>query len=871
MTSDLAMRKLFYSDLKEQTLQILDQINHLQTQFDEKQLDALIKYAQDITSAAMLVRQPSIAELFNQISHYLLKIQKEKLKLEKSDFDRLLAASALVEKVAEQEEEESFSEALLQTAALFKTPEIKITKENIIDESMVELFQTELESQTNLLNDGLVRLEQNDFDRSELESLMRAAHSIKGAARVVNLDVAVTLAHAMEDCFSALLKRDLTLEERDDDCLFQAVDLLTKIARMKGNLIRSWIDQERPLFDDAIRAIHKLLKKESSMAPSPSVPLPAVEKVLERVIQPGKESDSGRILRVTARNLNRLMGLAGESMVESRWLHPFSESLVKLKKSQNDLSNLVDQLRESFDQKQLSELSEISLSNVQHKMNECRQNLSDRLTELELFISRHSSLTDRLYTEVIDSRMRPFADGVSGFPRMVRDIAKELGKKVHLVILGKSTPVDRDILEKLETPLSHLLRNSIDHGIETPDVRIAHCKPPEGTITIEARHRAGMLVITVSDDGCGIDIEELRRTIVDKKLAKKNFAEKLTATELLDFLFLPGFSTARSVSEISGRGMGLNIVQNMVQEVVGSVRIESNFGKGTTFLLHLPLTLSVIRAMIAQISGEVYAFPLARIDQAVIVPQSDIQQIENRQYFNFEGQNIGLAQAAQVLGLKEKIPNTRNFPVIILNDRTNSYGVVVDCFLGERELVVQEMDHRLGKIPNILSGAFMEDGSPVLIIDVEDMVRSIDNLLSGGRLHSVQYAEGTSAAAKAKSILVVDDSITVREVQCRLLRNKGYEVETAVNGMDAWNAVRLGKYDLVITDIDMPRMNGIELVKAIRNDSRLKSVPIMIISYKERENDRLAGLEAGANYYLTKSSFHDETLLDVVNDLIGKP
>lgn len=869
MTSDLSMNKLFFSDLKSQVLQLENTLKELIDSSENKteKLEFMLKLLLDIYSAAMLVQQTALAQSVKKTENFLKRNLEQTTPITTKEIEALAAFYKLLRQIAEENNTKGSGE-LEKLADSFKK-EIKLEKESIVDESMMELFQNELSTQTHVLNDALVSLENTGYDRQEFDTLMRAAHSIKGAARVVNLESVVHLAHIIEDCFSSVLKKEINFEETDIDALFEAVDIFDKISKISRSILRTWIDQEKPRIENLISRLNRLFKKEQQQ-----YPLPALEKVVEKVIEPPRESaekETGRILRVTAQNLNRLMGLAGESMVESRWLNPFSESLLKLKKAQNDLANYLDQLRESLEGSATSELTQTTLSNVLHKTNECRQNLSDRLTELELFISRHSSLTDRLYAEVIDSRMRPFNDGVAGFPRMVRDMAKELGKKVRLLILGKSTPVDRDILEKLENPLSHLIRNSIDHGIEMPEERTAMGKPAEGTITIEARHRAGMLSITVSDDGRGINHEVLRRTIVERNLAKKNFADKLTQTELLDFLFLPGFSTASQITEISGRGIGLNIVQNMIQEVVGSVRIESVFGKGTSFIMHLPLTLSVIRAMIAEIAGESYAFPLSRIDQAVMVQKDDIQLIENRQYFHFAGQNIGLVPAYQVLGLQQEISANKMFPVIILNDRANSYGVVVDRYLGERELVVQEMDPRLGKIPNILSGAFMEDGTPVLIIDVEDMVRSIDVLLSGGRLQNLKYASETSPVAKVKNILVVDDSITVREVQCRLLRNKGYQVDTAVNGMDGWNAVRLGHYDLVITDVDMPRMNGIELVKAIKSDQRLKTLPVMIVSYKERESDRLAGLEAGANYYMTKSGFHDETLLDAVRDLIGKP
>lgn len=262
---------------------------------------------------------------------------------------------------------------------------------------------------------------------------------------------------------------------------------------------------------------------------------------------------------------------------------------------------------------------------------------------------------------------------------------------------------------------------------------------------------------------------------------------------------------------------------------------------------------------------------MSRIDQALQLPQERLNIVENRQYFKYLDQNIGIVPGSQVFGLKEVHLSRKELPVIVLSSRQGTYGIVVDSFLGEKELVVQELDPYLGKVPNISSGAFMEDGSPALIVDIEDMIQTIDHILSGGRLSKVSYERGEIQTKDMKRVLVIDDSITVREVECRLLQNQGYEVDTAVNGIDGLNALRVGEYDLVITDIDMPRMNGIELIRAIKSDPKLKNLPVMIVTYKDREEDRILGLQAGANYYLTKSSFQDESLLKAVIDLIGKP
>jgi two-component system sensor histidine kinase and response regulator WspE len=770
--------------------------------------------------------------------------------------------------------------------------------------SMLDLFRMEVESQAGILNNSLLALERNAEPAEALEALMRAAHSIKGAARLVDLDTVVNLAHVMEECFVTAQATAITFTADQIDILLQGIDWLLRLAQVPEADLNHWLSERDADVDQLMSAIANLLKQKPAVrssemegeeirreaeqlnppikpdlnnasSPNPPNPLRHQSSIptppsIPTAAQNAPYSARDRVVRVGAESLNRLMGLAGESLVEANWLQPFADSLFKLRNQQAELSNLLTKLQESLAGQPLNQRSQADLAAARQQANECRQMLADRLNELELFTRRSTNLSDRLYREVIASHMRPLADGVQGFPRMVRDLARQLGKQVNFEILGNATKVDRDILEKLEAPLIHLLRNAIDHGIESPSDRLDAGKSAEGVVRLDAVHRAGMLSITISDDGRGVDLEQLRQRIVSKQLASADMADQLTEAELLEFLFLPGFSTDTSVTEISGRGVGLDVVLSMVQQVGGSVRAVSEPGKGMHFHLQLPLTLSVIRTLLVEISGEPYAFPLTRIDQIIMLDRNAIALTENRQYFTLDGHNIGLVAAHQVLELDDSTPDSDQCTTIVISDRLSRYGLVVDRCLGERDLVVRPLDRRLGKVKNISAAALLEDGSPVLLVDVEDLVRSIDHLLVSGQLSRINRTTKTSALASQKRILVVDDSITVREMERKLLQNRGYTVEVAVNGMEGWNAARTGQFDLVITDIDMPRMNGIELVNQLKLHPNLKSLPVIVVSYKDREEDRLQGLEAGANYYLTKSSFHDDTLINAVGDLIGK-
>ncbi len=751
--------------------------------------------------------------------------------------------------------------------------------------SMLELFRLEVEGQTAILNDGLLALEQDATAADRLEALMRASHSVKGAARMVDVDQGVRLAHAMEDCFVAAQKGELVLGSGDIDILLRAVDLLSAIAA------NEYDEQELDALVDRIRAIgsgenkapgatesappraQETVPSDNEQAASPETaerpgPAPAGRAADADRAQP--QGDTAAV-RVSADNLNRLIGLAGEVQVESRWLRPFADALQQLKHRQVDLINKLDHLNDALLANGGDEFARSLAGDVQHKANQCRHVLADRLVELEEFDRRLQNLANRLNNEVIASRMRPFSDAVRGFPRMVRDLARELDKDVEFNIEGLHTRVDRDILDKIEAPLNHLLRNALDHGIESADERRAAGKPARARLRLAAVHSAGMLSITVEDDGRGIDPEALRAKVVEKNLVSEAMAAELSETELMEFLFLPGFSTRREVTELSGRGVGLDVVHSTVQQMRGVVRATGKPGQGMVFHMQLPLTLSVTRALMAEIGGEPYAFPLARIDCTLKLDRSNIESLEGRQYFTLGNQHVGLVFASQVLGSHHQPGEDDLLSIVVLGERLNRAGLVVDRFLGERDLVVHPLDRRLGKVKDISAASILENGDPCLIVDVDDMLRSIDILVAGGRLDRVQEALSQAHSSAAKRILVVDDSITVREVERNMLAAKGYQVEVAVDGMDGWNAVRTSDYDLVISDIDMPRMNGFEFVRLIKQDERLKKTPVMIVSYKDRDEDRQRGLEAGADYYLTKGSFHDQTLIEAVVDLIGRP
>jgi two-component system sensor histidine kinase and response regulator WspE len=574
-----------------------------------------------------------------------------------------------------------------------------------------------------------------------------------------------------------------------------------------------------------------------------------------------------RVLRVAAQSIDRLMGLAGESLVEARRVASFAKMIDRMRKQQAALTHALDELEREVSG---SAAGKRLTSEAKERAKACAELFMGHSAEIDSYSRRAEELSERLYREALKSRMRPFGDGTHAFPRLVRDLAKQLGKQVRFDIVGSQTEVDRDVLESLEAPLNHLLRNALDHGLEGADERRQVGKPEQGTLRLEARHHAGVLAIVVADDGRGIDPEKIRNRAVERGLVNANLAATMSRSELLEFLFLPGFTTASTVTDVSGRGIGLDVVKSMVEAVAGTVRVTTEVTKGTIFHLQLPVTRSVARALVADIAGEKYAFPLLRIERVLRVPVADVRLLENRQYFILDDANVALIDARQLLGADRAAGGKDTLSVVVIGERAQRFGIIVDDFAGEHDLVVRPLDARLGKVQDVAAAAILADGSPALIVDVEDMLRSIDRALRSGILVNVGKTAAAAEQVVKKRILVVDDSITVREAERQLLVSRGYEVDVALDGIDALNAIRRTRYDLIISDIDMPRLNGIELVKTIKQDSSLKDIPIVIVSYKDRSEDRLRGLEAGANYYLTKSSFHDEKLVEAVTDLIGE-
>jgi len=737
--------------------------------------------------------------------------------------------------------------------------------DDLDDLSIYDMFRMEAEEQVEHLQSRLLALKDGDTNEVTLRNLMRGAHSLKGAARVVGLNAAVRLTHAMEERFVAA-QQGHAISQPEVDILLRAVDVLRDLSTISEDEAPAWSESQ----DSTITTLVTELTGEPA-APDSTVPAPAPEispsETVESTVPTVDATDKITAdfnLRITSQRFDRIIAMSSDNLVQS-------QSLVRLQDQMQQIQHRLERLVRSVadarrkgardPQKQAAALNTIMAQGERD-----RARLGVLLQELNRMVYTHELNSERLHQEVLHARLRPFGDVLPNLRRLVRDISAEMGKKVRLEVTGERTEVDRDILEKLRSPLEHLLRNALDHGLETPTQRVIAGKPEEATIRLRAWHANGRLAITLSDDGNGVNIAAVSQRAIDRGLVRESVASLLSDAEILEFLFLPGFSTRTEVTEISGRGFGLDVVQSTVHESGGSVRIENSPGLGTTFHISLPVTRSLMRVMRVEIESEIYAIPLSRLSRiaslmvareddgssTVEVGDSRIPVIHMMSALQNTGIPLQPGLAKVLFFLNEK---AREAPIAFQIDR------VVD----ETTVAVRQLDPRLGRMAAIAAVTLTEQNVPMLIVEPDDILRLAQKRIA----QSTSDPASQSTTADRGSILVVDDSGTVRQMIRRTLLRARYQVATAEHGAEAWNLLQVQHFDLLVSDVDMPEMNGIELVEHVRGNSRLSHLPIILLSYKGREEDRRRGLEAGADAYVTKGEFQEQAFLQIVTDLVG--
>jgi two-component system, chemotaxis family, sensor histidine kinase and response regulator WspE len=762
-----------------------------------------------------------------------------------------------------------------------------------IPTATVELFAAECEQQAAAMTRGLLELESDPQRRGLLEPLMRAAHSVKGAARVVGFDAAVTLAHAMEDQLERARRGQIVLSPDAIDGLITACDLFQRVGAGAARGDAAAMPADASLLEAAerITELGMIGAAQSDAGAAASAPAVTLEIDDDATTDPASGADRSaavsstatgarrgiaasvgddqRVLRVRAGQVSRILGLAGESIVESDRLRDLGGRLAGIRVGHAALADLLDDLDVRLGSPPRNSAAGQGLIMLRLRLQDLRIASGEWLESFAAHARRSEQLSVNLFREASDTRMRPLGDGLASFPRLVRDLSRRLAKQAELAIEGDAIRIDRDILERIEAPLNHLIRNALDHGVEPMALRRAQGKPERAVLAIRARRVAGFIQIEVRDDGAGIDMDRVRARVVEMGLAEPEAAAAMDDERLFDVLFVSGFSTATRITELSGRGVGLAVVRSVMRDIGGAVQVQSQRGLGACFTLQVPVSRSVLRSVVVSIGGDAYAFSLSSIARILRVGRHEVQVVDGRYYFVQDGQTVALVDAATALGLTGGGPAGDTLQVVVISARPHHLGWVVDAVQGQLDLVLHPLDARLGRVAGVSAAAILPDGQPVVVLDTDDLCRSV--LQAGDEAYLGRSLPSPAAAPQSRRILVADDSPTVLATQREALVKHGWDVTTANDGMEAWHLLKAGRFDLLISDVDMPRLDGIGLLRSVRQQPGLRTLPVVIVSYRGSAEDRAAAIDAGADAYLLKADFDEARLCDTVAGLIGRP
>ena len=770
----------------------------------------------------------------------------------------------------------------------------------IMEDFLIEAF--ELIEQ---IDHDLVELEANPEDLELLNRIFRVAHTVKGSSSFLNFDVLTELTHHMEDVLNKARKGELKITPDIMDVVLESVDMmkgLLESIRDNGSDAAAGIDiknicvrltqisegeapsvaPEAPaapapepvkepepaapaeeaapevsdaelskLSDSEVEAeIERLLKVRkaedqarraskgiapkspeeiapaTSAAPAPAPkPAPSRERDADKKV-PAASSNSAvaqeQTIRVEVKRLDHLMNLIGELVL-----------------GKNRLLKIYDDVEERYEGEKF-------------------------LEELNQVVSSLSLVTTDIQLAVMKTRMLPIAKVFNKFPRMIRDLSRDLGKQIDLEISGEETELDKSIVEEIGDPLVHIIRNSCDHGIEDPETRKAMGKPEKGLVQLKAYNEGNHIVVEIVDDGKGLDADMLKSKSIEKGIITEREADAMSEKEAFGLIFKPGFSTAAKVTNVSGRGVGMDVVKTNIEKLNGIIDIESEVGKGTVMKLKIPLTLAIIQSLLVGTQEEFYAIPLASVLETVRVPIDDIYTIDGKNVLRLRDEVLSLVRLSDVFGVNKVFDGGDQTYVVIIGVAEAKLGIIVDTLVGQEEIVIKSMGDYLQNIPGIAGATIRGDGRVTLIIDVGAMMEMAKDIKVNIR---AEMEDSTKAKEKPSDykVLIVDDSKMDRTIMQKSLEPIGVTIIEATNGVEALNIIKSGEhaFDAVLIDIEMPRMDGYTLAGEIRKYSKYRTLPLIAVTSRTSKTDRLRGVEVGMTEYITKP-YSSEYLENVV-------
>ena len=777
--------------------------------------------------------------------------------------------------------------------------------QELLEDFLIEAFEM-----IDQMDQDLVELENNPDDLELLNKIFRVAHTIKGSGSFLNFDKLTRLTHHMEAVLDKARKGELKITPDIMDIILESVDAMKAIleyirdngtdespevdiepivqkldAITKGNLKTSQESKETQekesekvgnidlseitpdnldqldlsslspeeldkvldkLVDDmntspeeeGIEEVEEVSdnkeeekkeKKEESVPQKQEVKTPQTTKTTTPAKQEQKNTlkkhhitTTEQTIRVDVKRLDQLMNLIGELVL-----------------AKNRLIKIYNDVEERYEGEKF-------------------------LDELNQVVSSISIVTTDLQIAVMKTRMLPIGKVFNKFPRLVRDLSRELGKKVRLIIEGEDTELDKSIIEEIGDPLVHMIRNSVDHGIEPPEERKKLGKPEEGTVWLKAYNEGNMIVIEIKDDGRGMDPEKLKQKAIEKGIITPNEAENMSDKEAFMLIFRPGFSTAEKVTSVSGRGVGMDVVKTNIEKLNGIIEVDSVPGKGTTFKLKIPLTLAIIQALLVASQEDLFAVPLSNVIETVRIVEEDIYTVEGKSVLKLRDEVLPLVNMADIFNIEKILEPEKYLYVVILGLGSSKVGLIVDRFIGQEEIVIKSLGEFLKGIPGIAGATIRGDGRVTLIVDVGSLMKLAKET------HNKKMVTDSLKEVKRKkekpsdyTVMIVDDSAMDRKIMHNALEELGINIIEAKDGVEALNLLKQHDVDAMLIDIEMPRMDGYTLAQEIRKYNKYRKLPLIAVTSRATKADRVRGVEVGMNEYITKP-YSKEYLQNVV-------
>lgn len=811
----------------------------------------------------------------------------------------------------------------------------------IEDEELRQLYKVSSEEHLQNLEAGILHLERYPEDREKLQEVLREAHTLKGDSRMLGVKDVESLSHQIEQVVGKLKENSTALEGGMGDRLYYGLDAMRQMvheavtgepSRIQAYKVLAVLMganiPESPTFQGETVVEQPIERAEPASAtdtPQPeeltepaeaqsemevSLPEPELEPVLEKPPVPAEPvfkasstpsvpeqsiSSSPPVLtqtpskpetpvmgssyriesvRVATRNLDDLMTQTGELTVSKiRMAHHINTI--------NDMVNLWEEwnrqtygnlsFEQSVDKLQaLKQRHEEYLEEMGKLLNQLRSRASEDVARLE-------AIASQLDFGIRTLRLLPLSTIFNLFPRLVRDLAKQQGKQVNLIIEGAETKADKRILEEMKDPLMHMIRNSIDHGIETPAERIAQGKQPQATIRLKGFQTGNSILIELEDDGQGLNLENIKRTAKEKGLRRPEELEAMTEAQIQALIFTPGFSTRQFVTEVSGRGVGLDVVRTNVEHLKGNIQVDSTPGKGCKFTIQLSTSLATASVLLVSVQSSTYAIPVEFVKTTLLIPEHQIFAIEGRDTYAMGDRPISIARLEEILelpipseskGESGKTKTLEFWPCIILQVGPELLGIIVDELLDQQDIILKPQSLLLQRVRNVSGATILGTGEVCMVLNPQDLVKSVQKKNIQRKVESLQVVNPKEENQKSAVLLLAEDSIATRTQEKRILESAGYEVVTAVDGLDAYNKLRSRHFDGVISDVQMPNLDGLSLAAKIREHKEYEDLPIILVTSLASDEDKHRGAEAGASAYLTKGGFSQELLLETVRRLV---